>query len=220
MTVTQRLHAHLAADLLTAADLLRAGGLVAFPTDTVYGLGTGVWNVASIARIFQAKERPPDKAIPVLVANLAAAEELAAGLPEPFVALARRFWPGPLTLVTHANDRLPDILTAGGGTVALRAPAHPAALALLERAGPLAVTSANRSGAGSLVLAADVLEQLDGRIDAVLDGGECPGGAPSTIFDLTQTPPRVLRAGPVSASELDAVLQQVERAKNSVRIAA
>ena len=126
---------------------LRAGGLVAFPTDTVYGLGALVWNEASIARIYAAKERPPEKAIPILLSSLSEAHRLVGALPAPMETLARRFWPGPLTLVVPCGDRVPDFITSGSGTVALRVPNHPVTLQLLSLLGqPLAVTSANRSG--------------------------------------------------------------------------
>ena len=218
MTATRLLRAGSADDLAEAARLLKAGRLVAFPTDTVYGLGTTTWNAAAVARIFAAKERPPEKAIPVLVADLGGAGELMSHRPDGLVALAERYWPGPLTLVVPASNLLPAIVTAGTGTVALRAPDHPVALALLRRTGPLAVSSANRSGWDNPVTAADVLAQLGGRIDAVVDGGPCPGGLPSTVFDLTQSPPGLLRRGPVDESEIRAVLAGAQGDKFSIRV--
>jgi L-threonylcarbamoyladenylate synthase len=189
--------------LQRAVDCLLAGGLVAFPTDTVYGLGALVWNEASIRRIYAAKERPPEKAIPVLVADIAAARRLVAKLPATAEALATHFWPGPLTLVVPCGDGLPEFLTSGSGTVALRVPDHPVTLRLLALLGqPLAVTSANRSGLPSPLTAQEVLDQLAGRIDAVVDGGPCPGGQPSTVVSLVTEPPILLRAGPIDIKDL------------------
>lgn len=193
--------------LLHAADLLRAGGLVAFPTDTVYGLGALVWNAASVAHIYWAKDRPPEKAIPVLLAGLDEIR-LLADEPSPDVtALARRFWPGPLTLVIPCGAHVPEIVTAGTQTVAVRVPNHPVALRLLALVGqPLAVTSANRSGNASPQTAQQVIQQLAGRVDAVVDGGVCPGGVPSTVLDLTTSPPHILRAGPVTIEQVLEIL--------------
>ena len=194
--------------LRQAADSLRAGGLVAFPTDTVYGLGALVWNEASIARIYAAKERPPEKAIPILLANLQEAHRLLGSLPESMEILARFFWPGPLTLVVPCGNRVPDFITSGTETVALRIPNHPVTLRLLNLLGePLAVTSANHSGSSSPLTAQEVLDQLAGRIDAVVDGGRCPGGVPSTVLSLATDPLTLLRAGPIDLSELSQALE-------------
>ena len=195
--------------LRQAADSLRAGGLVAFPTDTVYGLGALVWNEASIVRIYAAKERPPEKAIPILLSNLSEAHRLVGSLPEQMEILARFFWPGPLTLVVPCGNRVPDFITSGTGTVALRIPNHPVTLRLLNLLGePLAVTSANRSGSSSPLTAQEVLDQLAGRINAVVDGGRCPGGVPSTVLSLATDPPTLLRAGPIGVSELSHALEK------------
>lgn len=200
-----------------AADILREGGLVAFPTDTVYGLGAPLWSEASIARIYTAKERPPEKAIPILVSGVEEARRLAGELSPLAEALAHRFWPGPLTLVVPCGDRVPYIITSGSRTVALRTPRHPVVLRLLDELDqPLAVTSANRSGAVNPLTADDVLAQLGGRIAAVLDGGQCPGGQPSTVLSLAVEPPQVLRLGPIGLSELSEAL---ERGGFRVRIA-
>jgi L-threonylcarbamoyladenylate synthase len=192
-----------------AAGILQDGGLVAFPTDTVYGLGALIWNEASIIRIYAAKERPREKAIPILVSGVDEARRLVGELPPIAEALVHRFWPGPLTLVVPCGDRLPHGITSGTGTVALRAPRHLVTLRLLETIGqPLAVTSANRSGAADPLTAEDVLAQLGGRIDAVLDGGQCPGGRPSTVLSAAVEPPQVLRSGPIGLSELSEALRQ------------
>lgn len=195
--------------LRQAVDSLLAGGLVAFPTDTVYGLGALVWNEASIERIYTAKERPPEKAIPILLSSLSEAQRLIAALPAPMDILARRFWPGPLTLVVPCGDRVPDFITSGSGTVALRVPDHLVTLQLLSMLDqPLAVTSANRSGFSSPLTAKEVLDQLAGRIDAVVDGGRCPGGVPSTVLSLVTDPLILLRAGPISVPKLRQVLEE------------
>lgn len=195
--------------LRQAADSLRAGELVAFPTDTVYGLGALIWNEAGIARMYAAKERPPEKAIPILLSDLSEAQRLVGALPAAMEILTRRFWPGPLTLVVPCGDRVPDFITSGSGTVALRIPSHPVALLLLSLLGqPLAVTSANRSGSSSPLTAQNVLDQLAGRIDVVVDGGPCPGGVPSTVISLATDPPTLLRAGPIGVSELSQTLEK------------
>ena len=195
--------------LRQAADSLLAGGLVAFPTDTVYGLGALIWNKASIERIYAAKERPPEKAIPILLFNLSEARRLIGALPAPMEILARRFWPGPLTLVVPCGDRMPDFITSGSQTVALRVPNHRVTLQLLNLLSqPLAVTSANRSGASSPLTAQEVLDQMAGRIDAVVDGGECPGGVPSTVLSLVTDPPILLRAGPIGILDLNQALEE------------
>jgi L-threonylcarbamoyladenylate synthase len=193
-----------------AASILRAGGLVAFPTDTVYGLGALVWNPESVARIYWAKARPPEKAIPVLLARLDQIALLGAELSALVSRLAGRFWPGPLTLVLPCGLHVPEIVTAGTQTVAVRVPDHPVALRLFELSGqPLAVTSANRSGHANPLTAGEVMAQLAGRIDAVVDGGACPGGVPSTVLDLTATPARVLRQGPVTVADLASLVGEI-----------
>jgi L-threonylcarbamoyladenylate synthase len=183
------------------------GRLVAFPTDTVYGLGALVANAAGIARIYAAKERPPEKAIPVLIADIDTARTWVGQLPAAAEALANSFWPGALTLVVPCDGRIPTYITSDSNSVAVRIPRHPITLKLLSELGePLAVTSANRSGDASTLTAQDVLDQLTGRIDAVLDGGRCPGGSPSTVLSLTTHPPRILREGPIPVERLQDVL--------------
>lgn len=183
--------------------MLRGGGLVAFPTDTVYGLGCYPFDEAAVERLFAAKERDRSKAIPLL---LAGGEDLGAVVPSGgrvLEALVRRYWPGPLTLVVPCCDRLPAVLTAGGGSVAVRVPDHPVARDVLRGAGGvLATTSANRSGEASATTAEEVLAQLGGRVDLIIDGGRSPGGVASTVLDLTAQPPVVLRAGPLGQAEL------------------
>jgi L-threonylcarbamoyladenylate synthase len=190
-----------------AAAVLRAGGLVAFPTETVYGLGAHALDAAAVGRIFAAKGRPAHNPLIVHVAAAADVGKVAADWPASAARLAERFWPGPLTLVLPKKAQVPDVVTAGGPTVAVRVPAHPVALALLEAAGvPVAAPSANRSSRLSPTRAAHVLRDLEGRIDLVLDGGPCAGGIESTVLDLTADPPRLLRPGLVSLAELEATL--------------
>jgi L-threonylcarbamoyladenylate synthase len=187
--------------------VLNAGGLVAFPTDTVYGVGAHALNAGAVARLFTAKDRPRHMAIPVLLAAAADLPRVARAISPIARRLAEVFWPGPLTLVLLKKPDLPAALTAGGDTVAVRVPDHAATQNLIAALGaPLAATSANRSGAPSPVTAREVVAQLGGRIDLILDGGPCPGGVPSTLLDLTTDPPRVLRPGPLSEETLQTFL--------------
>jgi L-threonylcarbamoyladenylate synthase len=187
-----------------AARVLRRGGLVAFPTETVYGLGANALDAAAVARIFAAKGRPANNPLIVHVANAAQVPQIAADWPELAARLAERFWPGPLTLVLPKRDTVPDVVTAKGPTVAVRVPAHPVAQALLRAAAlPIAAPSANRSTELSPTRAEHVLRGLDGRIEMLLDGGPTSGGIESTVLDLTATPPRLLRPGPIGIAELE-----------------
>jgi L-threonylcarbamoyladenylate synthase len=196
-----------AGPLERAAEVLRRGGLVAFPTETVYGLGAHALDEAAVARIFTAKGRPASNPVIVHVAEVAAARELAEHWPPVADRLAEAFWPGPLTLVVPRGKQVPEIVTAGGSTVALRCPAHPVAHALLKAVGlPIAAPSANRSTRLSPTSAEHVLKQLRGRIDLVLDGGPASGGLESTVIDLSVDPPRLLRPGLIGAAALEAVL--------------
>jgi L-threonylcarbamoyladenylate synthase len=193
-----------------AGEVLRAGGLVAFPTETVYGLGANALKATAVRRIFRAKGRPPTNPVIVHVAEVGAARDLAAGWPEAADRLAERFWPGPLTLVVPRRPHVPDNVTAGGPTVAIRVPAHPVALALLRECGlPVAAPSANRSNRLSPTLAEHVRSDLDGRIDLILDGGPTPGGIESTVVDVTCSPPRLLRPGLIAIAELEGLLGEV-----------
>src|SRR5437660_12869477 len=174
------------AAIAEAAAVLRRGGLVAFPTETVYGLGGNALDPAAVARIFAAKGRPATNPVIVHVADAAGVPLVAAAWPDPAARLAARFWPGPLTLVLPRRPEVPDVVTAAGPTVAVRVPAHPVARALLRAAGvPVAAPSANRSSELSPTTAEHVLRGLGGRIDLILDAGPCPGGIESTVLDLT-----------------------------------
>lgn len=193
-----------------AAELLRAGGLVAFPTETVYGLGANALDAHAVERIFWAKGRPPENPVIVHVADAAQARRLVAHWPEQATLLAGLFWPGPLTLVLPRLPCVPDQVTAGGPTVGIRAPAHPVALALLRAADvPIAAPSANPANRLSPTRAEHVLAGLSGRIELILDGGPTPGGLESTVLDLTATPPRILRPGLVSPQQLRAALGEL-----------
>ncbi len=201
--------------LAAAARVLRDGGLVAFPTETVYGLGANALDASAVARIFAAKGRPANNPLIVHVADAAAARQIVADWPESAARLAERFWPGPLTLVLPKHNTLPDIVTAKGPTVAVRVPAHPLAQALLRAAAvPIAAPSANRSTELSPTRAEHVLRGLEGRIDMLLDGGPTSGGIESTVLDLTVTPPRLLRPGLLGITELEAVIGSLAGARS------
>ena len=186
-----------------AAQLLRSGRLVAFPTETVYGLGANALDERAVRRIYDAKGRPPLNPLIVHVSSIAMARELADEWPELAERLAQRFWPGPLTLVVRKTARIPDEVTGGGGTVGLRMPAHPVALAIIERAGvPVAAPSANRSNEISPTTAAHVERSLGDRVDLVIDGGPTTVGIESTVVDVTGPEPRVLRPGMITADDI------------------
>jgi L-threonylcarbamoyladenylate synthase len=198
--------------LVRAAEVLQRGGLVAFPTETVYGLGAHALDAVAVANIFAAKGRPAQNPLIVHVADMAAAHDLVHDWPPLAQRLAERFWPGPVTLVLPRREIVPDVVTAGGTTVALRVPAHPVALALLRACKlPLAAPSANRSTQLSPTRAEHVLQGLAERIDLLLDAGPTPGGLESTVLDLTVDPPRLLRPGLLSLAEVEAVIGPVQR---------
>lgn len=192
-----------AEQLAAAAEVLRSGGLVAFPTETVYGLGANALDPGAVARIFAAKRRPPDNPLIVHVASTEDLEGLVGAVTPLARALARRWWPGPLTLVLEAAPPIPAVTTGGHPTVAIRVPAHPVALALIEAAGvPLAAPSANRSGRPSPTTAAHVLADLADDVDLVIDGGPCTVGVESTVVDARGDRPVVLREGSISREDL------------------
>jgi L-threonylcarbamoyladenylate synthase len=208
MPKTTHLDAANPADILVAAAILREGGLVAFATETVYGLGANALSLEAVAGIFAAKKRP---GWDPLIVHLASVDQLGvvakvpAGLEARIAALAQAFWPGPLTLLLPRLEAVPEAVTAGRKLVGVRVPAHPAALALLSAVGlPIAAPSANLFGHTSPTTAAHVLADLDGRIDAVLDAGATTIGVESTVIDPTQTPMVLYRPGAVSAEQLTA----------------
>ena len=190
-----------------AADILRRGGLVAIPTETVYGLAADALDEAAVDGIFRAKGRPATNPLIVHVADVAMARSLAARWPEAAERIARSLWPGPVTVVVPKAAAIPGIVTAGGPTVALRCPAHPLARRLIERSGiPLAAPSANRSEQVSPTTAHHVLESLGSKVSLILDGGPCDRGIESTVIDCTVAPPRILRPGPLTRAELEAAV--------------
>ncbi|MHB1530835.1 L-threonylcarbamoyladenylate synthase [Acidithiobacillus sp.] len=192
-----------------AAEALRGGSLVAFPTETVYGLGADAENPAAVARIFAAKGRPAGHPLIVHIANPDQLTHWAKDIPPAAWRLARRYWPGPLTLILRRAGRVPDIVTGGQDTVGLRVPDHPLALALLEAfGGGIAAPSANRFGRVSPTTAAHVREELGDAMDLVLDGGPCRVGIESTILDLSGHQPRLLRPGAITSAGIEAVLEQ------------
>ncbi|MCL2301257.1 MAG: L-threonylcarbamoyladenylate synthase [Firmicutes bacterium] len=206
---TLRLNASIPADIARAAALLRAGELVAMPTETVYGLAANALAPAAVAKIFAAKGRPQDNPLIVHVAEASQALPLVKAFPFTAQRLADAFWPGPLTFILQREGHVPKIVSAGLSTLALRVPAHPAARALLREANvPLAAPSANRSGSPSPTLASHVLNDLNGKIAAVLDAGPCAVGIESTVLDLTSEIPLLLRPGGISAEQLEKVLGQ------------
>lgn len=203
---TRLLSARSPADLDEAAWLLKRGGLVAFPTETVYGLGALALEPLAVRSIYAAKARPLTNPVIVHVLGEDSARPLVSRWPIEARQLAARFWPGPLTLVLPRSSAVPDECTAGGSTVGVRAPSHPAARALLERVGaPLAAPSANRAEHVSPTAAAHVLRDLNGRIDAVVDGGRCPFGIESTVVALDGEP-CLLRAGAVARGEIEELI--------------
>jgi len=194
-----------------AAALLRNGEVVAFPTETVYGLGADATNPEAVRRIFEAKGRPAYNPLIVHVADVAAARRLAAPWPEAADALADRWWPGPLTLVVRKSPAIPDIVTAGLPTVALRVPSHPVAQAILRAAGvPLAAPSANLSGQTSASQARHVEKSLGDRVPLIIDGGPTEVGIESAVVDLSNPTPRLLRPGSISRDDLARLLGQLE----------
>ena len=183
--------------------ILRQGGLVAFPTDTVYGLGVGVNIPQAVERVYQVKGRPANMALPLLLADISQISEVAESVPPIAWILAKNFLPGALTMVLSRSRSVPDTITAGGETVAIRIPAHPVPIALIRGLGmPIVGTSANLSGKPSALTANDVYSQFRDKVDLVIDGGRCPGGRESTIIDVTGKVPVILREGAISEREL------------------
>ena len=186
-----------------AAEAIRRGELVAFPTETVYGLAADALNPVAVARVCEVKGRPADNPLPVQVAGVDRLWGVAAEIPEIAFELARRFMPGPLTIVLRSRSELPESVTAGTGTVGIRVPAHPVALALLRAARtPIVAPSANPSGQPPPLNAEEVHAYLGGRIGCILDAGESPLGVASTVIDLTADSPMILRDGSLSRDEL------------------
>jgi len=198
-------------DIRIAARKIQEGGLVAFPTETVYGLGADALNPKAVAKIFEAKKRPLEDPLIVHIAQKEDLFTLVENIPDITQRLTDELWPGPLTLVLRKSRKIPDIVTAGLGTVAVRIPANRIALALIEFSQSLiAAPSANLFGRSSPICAQHVLDDLDGRIDIIIDGGKTIVGVESTVLDLTQNPPCVLRPGGVSMERLKEIVPEVE----------
>ncbi|MEG0839499.1 MAG: L-threonylcarbamoyladenylate synthase [Hydrogenoanaerobacterium sp.] len=199
------------AQLVDAAKILAQGGLVAIPTETVYGLAADATNEAAVSAIFAAKGRPQDNPLIVHISETSELYNVAAQVTPQALALAEHFWPGPLTIILPRGKKIPAITSAGLDTVAVRCPAHPVARALIRLCGvPLAAPSANLSGSPSTTTAQHCIDDLDGKIDAIVDGGECAVGVESTVITLVGTVPRVLRPGYITPEELRMVLGEVE----------
>jgi L-threonylcarbamoyladenylate synthase len=203
---TRILPANSANSIGLALQILQTGGLVAFPTDTVYGIGALAFDGQAVESIYAAKDRPNEKAIPVLLADISELEKVTLAVPEMARRLAARFWPGPLTLVLPKQPALPESVSAIA-TVAVRVPDHAVARDLLRAAGPMAVTSANISGRPNTTTAQEVFEQMKDRVALILDGGKAPRGLPSTIVDCTQGKPMIVRSGPLSFEEIKSALR-------------
>lgn len=202
---TQIIQADAPHALTKALQVLQAGGVVALPTDTVYGIGVLAHRAECVEKLYAIKGRDATKAIPVLIGDIADLGSLAREPNARAITLAKAFWPGPLTLVLLRNPDLPPELSAGE-TIGVRVPDHAVARALLRAAGPMGVTSANLSGAVDTHTANEVLAQLGGRIDLVLDGGRTLGSTPSTVVDLSRERLAILRPGPISREQIEAVL--------------
>ena len=193
-----------------AARVIREGGLAAFPTETVYGLGADALNPEAARKIYAAKERPSDNPLIVHIADMEHLSEIAKDVPDQAKKLAEAFWPGPLTMIVNKNEKVPDETTGGMQTVAVRMPNHPVALELIRKSGCLiAAPSANTSGRPSPTLAEHVAEDLDGKVPVILDAGEVGIGIESTIIDLTEAIPMILRPGYVTKRMLEEVIGPV-----------
>ncbi len=198
-------------DLSEAAQILREGGLVAIPTETVYGLAADALNGDAAAKIFAAKGRPQDNPLIVHISDLEMLDGLVKEFPEPAFRLAQKFWPGPLTIILPKTDKVPPETSGGLGTVAVRMPSHPVARRIIALTGkPLAAPSANLSGSPSPTTAQHCVHDLLGRVDAIVDGGECGFGVESTVITLAQSPPRLLRPGAVTFEQLKGILPDIK----------
>lgn len=205
------------AEIDRAAAILRSGGLVAFPTETVYGLGANALSAEAVAKIYKAKGRPATSPLIVHVASVDMARTIAARWPDSASVLAKHFWPGPLTLVLPKLPIVPDSVTSGLDTVGIRVPSHPVALRLLERAGvPIAAPSANRFTKLSPTEARHVREGLGAEVDCILDGGPTQIGIESTVISLANDPPRLLRPGMITLAEIESLIGPVAKVKGDI----
>ena len=193
-------------DIHQAIDILRSGGLVAYPTDTVYGLGAHAFQERAVEKVYKVKQRPRNMALPLLLADSADMAKVASRIPDLAWRLAERFFPGALTLVLWKSPAVPSIVTGGGDTVAVRVPNHPIPIALIKGlCAPIIGTSANLSGQPSPLTAQEVRRQLGGKVDLIIDGGRCPGAIESTVLNLTGDVPRIVREGAIPRSVIEGV---------------
>lgn len=193
-------------EIRTAAEIIKSGNLVAFPTETVYGLGASALNTEAVKKIFKAKGRPNDNPLIVHIAKKEDLNELAVNIPEIAEKLINRFWPGPLTLVLKKNKVIPDEVTAGLDTVAIRMPKNEIAISLIEQSGPIAAPSANLSGKPSGTSINHVIQDFNGKIDCIIDGGDADIGLESTVLDLTSSPIAILRPGKITFEQLRKII--------------
>jgi len=191
-----------------AGRIIMDGGVIAYPTETVYGIGCSAFKADAVARVYTIKRRDPNRAMILIAADPIQISELVETMPEPAEKLMEEFWPGPLTLVFQASPRLSEFAFRSSKTIAIRIPDCPVCLALLKYCGdPLVSTSANLSGEPEAITAGQVADTFGDALDLILDGGETPAKAPSTLVDITRDPPRILREGAISALEINTVLK-------------
>jgi len=194
-----------------AAQLLQKGGVIAYPTETVYGIGCSAFNAEAVNRIYRLKNRDPSKALILIAADIIQISELVETIPEQAEKLIESFWPGPLTLVFKASSRLQEFAFRKSKTIAVRIPDCAICLALLKSCGfPLVSTSANLSGEPEATTAKEVADTFGDQLDMIIDGGRTPSRAPSTVVDITRTPVRIIREGAISALEINAVLEIIK----------
>ncbi len=201
------------------AQIINEGGLVVFPTETVYGLGANAFDQNAVAKIFKAKGRPGDNPLIVHISSLEQVKDIAVDIPDKFYELAERFMPGPLTIILKKSDKIPYVVTAGGDTVGIRMPKNEWARALIANSKPLAAPSANRSKHISPTTAQHVYEDLQGQVELILDDGPCGVGIESTVLDLTCDTPTILRPGAITAEMLLDIVGQVSQNGKVIKIA-
>jgi len=194
-------------DIMEACEALRKGEIVVFPTETVYGLGASAFNAEAARKVFEIKGRPPDNPLIVHISKLSMLHDVASDVPEIALELIRKLWPGPLTLILPKSERIPNIVTAGRPTVAVRMPSHPVAQKLIDCAGPIAAPSANISGKPSPTKAEHVIEDFFGKVSIIIDAGETLFGVESTIIDITKSKPVLLRPGPIPVEVIKTILK-------------
>lgn len=200
-------------ELEKGVEILQKGGVIAFPTDTVYGLGANAFNIRGMERLYDIKDRPKHQHFPLLISDANQLTSLAEPIPQIAWFLARQFWPGGLTLVLQRRDST-SAYPASGPTVAVRVPNHPACLALIRALGnPITGTSANISGQPAVLTAEEVRQQLGEKVDLIINGGKCPGGRESTIVDITHEPPIILRQGIIPSNRIDSAYREYLEAK-------